>query len=67
MRASNYCTARRQRSPEQISLWLVGAYRSHGHLAARLDPLGSEPVGDPSLEPDRSEPPLTGRDARVAG
>ncbi len=30
---------------------LVAAYRSHGHLAARLDPLGSPPVGDPSLDP----------------
>ena len=26
-------------------------YRMHGHLAARLDPLGSEPIGDPALEP----------------
>ena len=31
---------------------LVNAYRSHGHLAARLDPLGSEPTGDPQLEPE---------------
>ncbi|HEY8738517.1 MAG TPA: multifunctional oxoglutarate decarboxylase/oxoglutarate dehydrogenase thiamine pyrophosphate-binding subunit/dihydrolipoyllysine-residue succinyltransferase subunit [Candidatus Dormibacteraeota bacterium] len=29
---------------------LVAAYRSHGHLAARLDPLGSPPAGDPSLD-----------------
>ena len=37
---------------------LIKAYRMHGHLAARLDPLGSEPVGDPALEPERLEPPL---------
>ncbi len=30
---------------------LVKAFRTHGHLAARLDPLGSEPSGDPSLDP----------------
>ena len=38
---------------------LVTAYRTHGHLAARLDPLGGEPVGDPALEPERREPKLT--------
>ena len=38
---------------------LVKAHRTHGHLAARLDPLGSEPVGDPALEPERLVPPLT--------
>jgi 2-oxoglutarate dehydrogenase E1 component len=38
---------------------LVKAIRTHGHLAARLDPLGSEPVGDPALEPERLEPELT--------
>ncbi|HTA38549.1 MAG TPA: 2-oxo acid dehydrogenase subunit E2, partial [Candidatus Acidoferrales bacterium] len=30
---------------------IVSAYRRFGHLAAHLDPLGAEPVGDPSLEP----------------
>ncbi|HUB76262.1 MAG TPA: hypothetical protein VL977_04350, partial [Solirubrobacteraceae bacterium] len=38
---------------------LVKAHRMHGHLAARLDPLGSEPVGDPALDPFRLEPTLT--------
>ena len=33
---------------------LVTSIRSHGHLAAHLDPLGSEPAGDPTLEPQRS-------------
>ena len=32
---------------------LVRAHRNFGHLAARLDPLGSEPPGDPSLDTDR--------------
>src|SRR6187551_951278 len=38
---------------------LVKAHRMHGHLAARLDPLGSEPPGDPALEPERLQPRLT--------
>jgi 2-oxoglutarate dehydrogenase E1 component len=38
---------------------LVKALRMHGHLAAHLDPLGSEPVGDPALEPERMSPKLT--------
>jgi multifunctional 2-oxoglutarate metabolism enzyme len=31
---------------------LVKAYRHFGHMAARLDPLGSEPPGDPALDPE---------------
>src|SRR5579862_8196817 len=38
---------------------LVKAHRMHGHLAARLDPLGSEPPGDPALDPLHLEPKLT--------
>ncbi len=30
---------------------LVKAYRHFGHTAAHLDPLGSDPPGDPALEP----------------
>ena len=32
---------------------LVRAHRNFGHLAARLDPLGGEPPGDPSLDVER--------------
>lgn len=38
---------------------LVEAHRTNGHLAARLDPLGSEPLGDPALDELRMIPPLT--------
>ncbi len=38
---------------------LVKAHRMHGHLSARLDPLGSEPLGDPALDELRMIPPLT--------
>src|SRR6185369_4652598 len=30
---------------------LAESIRRYGHLAARIDPLGSTPVGDPSLSP----------------
>src|SRR3954471_8713929 len=36
----------------QAATSLVKAHRTHGHLAARLDPLGSEPEGDPALDPN---------------
>ncbi len=36
----------------QAATSLVKAYRTHGHLAAHLDPLGSSPIGDPALDPD---------------
>src|SRR5947209_7017828 len=35
----------------QAATSVVKAHRMHGHLAARLDPLGSEPEGDPALDP----------------
>jgi 2-oxoglutarate dehydrogenase E1 component len=36
----------------QAATSLVKAHRTHGHLAARLDPLGGEPEGDPALDPE---------------
>ncbi len=36
----------------QAATSLVKAHRTHGHLAAKLDPLGAEPEGDPALDPE---------------
>ena len=36
----------------QAATSLLKAHRTHGHLAAHLDPLGREPEGDPSLDPE---------------
>jgi 2-oxoglutarate decarboxylase len=36
----------------QAATSLLKAYRTHGHLAAQLDPLGAEPKGDPGLQPE---------------
>ena len=36
----------------QAATVLVSRFRSHGHLAARLDPLDTEPEGDPGLDPE---------------
>src|SRR5213593_1809251 len=43
-------------SPDELkhvaaAMALVKAIRNFGHMAARLDPLGSEPPGDPALDP----------------
>src|SRR3989337_2807264 len=32
---------------------LAQSIRRYGHLAAQLDPLGSKPIGDPTLRPER--------------
>jgi 2-oxoglutarate decarboxylase len=47
----------------QAATSLLKAYRTHGHLAAQLDPLGSEPKGDPALQPENVNltPELMGR------
>ncbi len=36
----------------QAATSLLKGYRTHGHLAARLDPLGQEPKGDPAIQPE---------------
>jgi 2-oxoglutarate dehydrogenase E1 component len=47
----------------QAATSLLKGYRTHGHLSARLDPLGREPKGDPALQPENLNltPELMGR------
>ena len=39
-------------SAVQAATSLLKTHRTHGHLNAKLDPLGREPESDPALEPD---------------
>jgi multifunctional 2-oxoglutarate metabolism enzyme len=47
----------------QAATSLLKAYRTHGHLAATLNPLGGDGKGDPALEPENLNltPELMGR------
>ncbi len=36
----------------QAATSLIKAHRTHGHLGAHLDPLGTLPLGDPAMEPE---------------
>jgi 2-oxoglutarate decarboxylase len=47
----------------QAATSVLKAFRTHGHLAAQLDPLGSQPKGDPALQPENVNltPELMGR------
>ncbi|KAA0271962.1 MAG: multifunctional oxoglutarate decarboxylase/oxoglutarate dehydrogenase thiamine pyrophosphate-binding subunit/dihydrolipoyllysine-residue succinyltransferase subunit, partial [Acidobacteria bacterium] len=47
----------------QAATSLLKAYRTHGHLSARLNPLGGDGKGDPALEPENLNltPELMGR------
>ncbi|HEY8196218.1 MAG TPA: 2-oxo acid dehydrogenase subunit E2, partial [Gemmatimonadales bacterium] len=54
--ASGLKPSRDPAAPEMLyhvaaAMALVKAFRMHGHLAARLDPLGTDPIGDPALDP----------------
>src|SRR5829696_4070429 len=42
---------------------LAQSIRRYGHLAAQLDPLGSRPIGDPALKPERHG--ITNEDLRA--
>jgi multifunctional 2-oxoglutarate metabolism enzyme len=51
-RAGRYPGGEEMLQAVQAASTFISRVRSHGHLAARLDPLGSEPEGDPGLDPE---------------
>ncbi len=53
-RASSYASKVNASDAETIvgAVNLAQAIRRYGHLAAQIDPLGSRPMGDPSLQPE---------------
>ncbi|HEX6538222.1 MAG TPA: multifunctional oxoglutarate decarboxylase/oxoglutarate dehydrogenase thiamine pyrophosphate-binding subunit/dihydrolipoyllysine-residue succinyltransferase subunit [Candidatus Dormibacteraeota bacterium] len=51
-RAAEGSPGRRLLAAMQAATSLVKAHRTHGHLGAHLDPLGTPPIGDPAMNPD---------------
>jgi multifunctional 2-oxoglutarate metabolism enzyme len=50
--AGAYAAGEEMLQAVQAASTIVARVRSHGHLAAHLDPLGTEPEGDPGLDPE---------------
>ncbi len=44
--------SRRMLGAVQAATSLIKAHRTHGHLGAHLDPLGTPSLGDPAMEPE---------------
>ena len=50
--ATSAAPSRQMLAAVQAATSLIKAHRTHGHLGAHLDPLGTPPLGDPAMEPE---------------
>ncbi|MDQ6856305.1 MAG: multifunctional oxoglutarate decarboxylase/oxoglutarate dehydrogenase thiamine pyrophosphate-binding subunit/dihydrolipoyllysine-residue succinyltransferase subunit [Candidatus Dormibacteraeota bacterium] len=50
--APSAAPSRQMLAAVQAATSLIKAHRTHGHLGAHLDPLGTPPFGDPAMEPE---------------
>jgi 2-oxoglutarate decarboxylase len=50
--AAGSAPSREMLAAVQAATSLIKAHRTHGHLGAHLDPLGTPPLGDPAMEPE---------------